>query len=158
MSKHTLCPGVLPGLISIWSPELPRLAAEELKSTDSPSCVPWTWQGWCFHGPARPVNDNGAHPVDCMKSPLPWRGCLPGKEIIHALPQLCLKLVEEQDPVSFSDKSWDFAMSALFRRVYAGITKLKGVVWWDERLKASVIATKCPNLTKKCHCILLGYS
>lgn len=75
-----------------------------------------------------PVKDNGAHPVDCIKNPLPWRGCLPGKEIIHALHQLCLKLVEDQDPVSFNDKSWDSAGSALFHRVYAGTTKLIGIV------------------------------
>lgn len=75
-----------------------------------------------------PLKDNGAHPVDCMKRPLPWRGCLPGKEIIHALHQPCLKLVEDQDPVSFNDKSWDSAVSALFHRVYAGTTKLIGVV------------------------------
>lgn len=41
-----------------------------------------------------------------MKSPIPQRGGLPVKEIIHALRQLCLKLVEEQDPVGFNDKSW----------------------------------------------------
>lgn len=51
MSKQTLCPGVLPGLIVIRSPELPGLAAVEPKSADCPLCVPWTWQGWCFHGP-----------------------------------------------------------------------------------------------------------
>lgn len=61
-----------------------------------------------------------------MKSPLPWRCCLPGKE--HALNQLCLKLVEEQDLVSYNDKSWDFAVSALFHGFYAGISKLTGVV------------------------------
>lgn len=68
---------------------------------------PGLGRGGAFMAQLTPVRDNGAHPVDCMKSSLPWRGCLPGKEIIHALHQLCLKLVEEQHPVSFNGKSWD---------------------------------------------------
>ena len=63
-----------------------------------------------------------------MKSPIPRRSGVPGKEIIHALHQLCLKLVEEQDPVSFNDKSWVFAVPAVFHAVNAGTTKLIRVV------------------------------
>lgn len=63
-----------------------------------------------------------------MKSPIPRRGGLPGKEIIHAPQQLCLKSVEERDLVGFNDKSWGFAVSAVFRTVNAGTTELIRVV------------------------------
>lgn len=81
-----------------------------------------------FTAQLMPIKDNGVHPIAFMKSPLPWRGCLPGKEVIRVLHQLCLKLVEEQDLVSFNDKGWDFAVSSLFHRVYAGTSELTGVV------------------------------